>query len=64
MDYQYEILEALYSKDVINEDLYEKCQPKYISGLPGNLRSTDLDELHERALAIGRELRYRADTIA
>ena len=38
-------------KDWEEEDFieYEKCQPDYITGLPGDLRTNDLDVLEERA---------------
>ena len=51
-DYKDLVLESLYKNEIIDDELYEKCQPKYISSLPGDLRSTDVDELQSRLDAI------------
>lgn len=52
LDYRMLILDSLYEADIIDDALYEKCQPSYISGLPGNLRSTDPNVLQSRLNAI------------
>lgn len=47
-DYKYLILEALYNKDVISEELYLKCSKPHISGLPYDHNTNDVDKLEER----------------
>lgn len=57
-DYSNLILNALLDKGVIDESLYEKCsKPSYISELPGDLRTTDLNVLNDRKKAIEKELK-------
>lgn len=51
-DYKRIILNGLFDKGLINEELYMKCRPKYISSLPGSLNSSDVDELQSRLDAI------------
>lgn len=43
------INDALFNKGIISEEVYLKCgKPKYISDLPGDLRSTNIEVLDER----------------
>ena len=63
-DYKQIILDSLYNNDVIDKDLYLKCgKPKYISGLPGDLRTTDENELYDRLTAIEDELNRREEIL-
>ena len=63
-DYKQIILDSLYNSDVIDKDLYLKCgKPKYISGLPGDLRTTDENELYDRLTAIEDELNRREEIL-
>lgn len=52
LNYRSLILDSLYKAELIDDELYEKCQPSYISGLPGNLYSTDANVLQSRLDAI------------
>ena len=56
LNYKEIILDSLYEAEIIDEDLYEKCQPSYISGLPGSLRSTDANQLQSRLDAIDKKI--------
>ena len=63
-DYKQIILDSLYNSDIIDKDLYLKCgKPKYISGLPGDLRTTNEDELYDRLTAIEDELNRREEIL-
>lgn len=52
-DYEELILEALYNKDVISEELYMKCSKPHISSLPyDHRRGRTMEELTERYNAL------------
>lgn len=58
------IINSLYSKNLIDEELYLKCKPKYIRDLPFDLRTNDPEKLGIRREAIRdriRELRREID---
>lgn len=58
------IADTLYDADVIDKELYLKCgKPKYISDLPGDLRSNDADELDDRLNNISDELDKREEIL-
>ena len=42
------ILNSLYEKGLIDEEIYLKCQPKHIQSLPGNLKTSSVEELEHR----------------
>ncbi len=56
LNYKELVLESLYKAELIDDELYEKCQPSYISGLPGSLRSTDANQLQSRLDAIDEKI--------
>ena len=47
MDYETEILKALLNKQIITEELYEKCSKPHLQGLP-SLNTSNMDELQKR----------------
>ena len=50
------INDSLYEKDLINEELHEKCgKPKHIQALPHDLRTNDPEKLQSRKDAIIKE---------
>lgn len=61
-DYRKIIADSLFDKGIISERLYEKCsRPKYITALPGDLRSTDATLLSERMDVIEEEISRREE---
>lgn len=58
------IVDALYEHNLISKDIHEKCgKPSYISDLPGDLRSADVNELSDRLDAIDEEIASRQDML-
>ena len=49
------IADSLYDKDLINDELYEKCGKPHISSLPHDLRTNDPKKLQARKEAIIKE---------
>ena len=63
-DYSTDIIDTLLEKGVIDEELYEKCQPKHIASLPGNLRDSNVDELQHRLDVIDERMKDMDDYIS
>ena len=57
------VINSLFEHELITEELYIKCSKPYITGLPGDLRSTDEDLLSERLDAIEEEITRREDIV-
>lgn len=58
------VMSTLYTRGIISKEYYLKCaSPKYIQGLPGDLRTNDTDVLYERLEAIDDELTRREDIL-
>lgn len=52
------INDSLYNNGLISQEIYEKCgKPKYISELPYDLRTNDVDKLNERLSEIEKRLK-------
>ena len=63
-DYRKMIADSLFENEIIDERLYEKCKkPSYITALPGDLRTNDVDVLRDRMDKIEEEINRREDII-